>query len=159
MSILHSSTPGSGGRRLGILRAVADSSLLFDDLFTITNVDKDGKKFDRVSRLNASSTNHSMTLVLDFNVELYPLKVGDSFALALSSSLTPEGEKDSGIETQSWRLEEGKGGLADEYEYVMYGKLYKFDSGASDSVTAYISFGGLLMALTGDYRLVPISIV
>jgi hypothetical protein len=64
-----------------------------------------------------------MTLVLDFNVELYPLKVGDSFALALSSSLTPEGEKDSGIETQSWRLEEGKGGLADEYEYVMYGKV------------------------------------
>ncbi|KAI9608753.1 hypothetical protein H4Q26_004940 [Puccinia striiformis f. sp. tritici PST-130] len=116
---------------------MADSSLLFDDLFTITTVDKDGKKFDRVSRLNATSTNHSMNLVLDFNVELYPLKVGDSFALALSSSLTPE---------------EGKGGLADEYEYVMYGKLYKFDSGASDSVTAYISFGGLLMALTGDYR-------
>jgi hypothetical protein len=67
--------------------------------------------------------NHAMTLVLDFNVELYPLKVGDSFALALSSSLTPEGEKESGIETQSWRIEEGKGGLADEYEYVMYGKV------------------------------------
>ncbi|KNZ44270.1 DNA-directed RNA polymerase II subunit H [Puccinia sorghi] len=131
---------------------MADSTLLFDDLFTITSVDKDGKKFDRVSRLNASSTNHSMALVLDFNVELYPLKVGDSFALALSASLTPDGEKESGLETQSWRLEEGKGGLADEYEYVMYGKLYKFDSGASDSVTAYISFGGLLMALTGDYR-------
>lgn len=64
-----------------------------------------------------------MALVLDFNVELYPLKVGDSFALALSASLTPDGEKESGLETQSWRLEEGKGGLADEYEYVMYGKV------------------------------------
>lgn len=93
-----------------------------------------------------------MKLTLDFNVELYPLRVGDSFALALSSTLTPDGEKDAGIETQSWRLEEGKGGLADEYEYVMYGKLYKFDTGASDTVTCYISFGGLLMALSGDYR-------
>ncbi|POW07278.1 hypothetical protein PSTT_08398, partial [Puccinia striiformis] len=121
---------------------MADSSLLFDDLFTITTVDKDGKKFDRVSRLNATSTNHSMNLVLDFNVELYPLKVGDSFALALSSSLTPEGEKDSGLETQTWRLEEGKGGLADEYEYVMG---FRF----GDCVHL---IRGLLMALTGDYR-------
>ncbi|MBW0531397.1 hypothetical protein O181_071112 [Austropuccinia psidii MF-1] len=131
---------------------MADSSLLFDDLFTLTSLDKDGKKFDRVSRLNAVSSNHNMQLTLDFNIELYPLRVGDSFALALSSSLTPEGEKDGGAEIQSWRLEEGKGGLADEYEYVMYGKLYKFDTGASDSVTCYISFGGLLMALSGDYR-------
>ncbi|EGG11339.1 uncharacterized protein MELLADRAFT_33205, partial [Melampsora larici-populina 98AG31] len=125
---------------------------LFDDLFTLTDLDKEGKKFDRVSRLKAISSNHSMNLTLDFNIELYPLKIGDCFALALSSSLTPEGEKDGGAEIQSWRLEEGKGGLADEYDYVMYGKLYKFDTGASDTVTCYISFGGLLMALSGDYR-------
>lgn len=101
----------------------ADSSLLFDDLFTLTSLDKDGKKFDRVSRLQAISSNHGMNLTLDFNLELYPLKLGDCFALALSSSLTPEGEKDGGAEIQTWRLEEGKGGLADEYEYVMYGKV------------------------------------
>ncbi|CAH7689611.1 RNA polymerase, partial [Phakopsora pachyrhizi] len=103
---------------------MADSSLLFDDLFTLTSLDKDGKKFDRVSRLSAISSNHQMDLTLDFHLELYPLKVGDSFSLALSSSLTPEGEKDGGAEAQSWRLDDGKGGLADEYEYVMYGKLY-----------------------------------
>lgn len=33
-----------------------------------------------------------------------------------------------------------------------YGKVYKFDEGAQDTVTAYASFGGLLMALTGSYR-------
>ncbi|KAH9806810.1 RNA polymerase [Melampsora americana] len=131
---------------------MAQSSLLFDDLFTLTDLDKEGKKFDRVSRLKAISSNHNMNLTLDFNIELYSLKIGDSFALALSASLTPEGEKDGGPEIQSWRLEDGKGGLADEYDYVMYGKLYKFDTGASDTVTCYISFGGLLMALSGDYR-------
>lgn len=64
-----------------------------------------------------------MQLVLDIHNELYPLKEGDIFTLALAKNLTPEGEKEGGAESQSWRLEDGKGGLADEYEYVMYGKV------------------------------------
>lgn len=53
----------------------------------------------------------------------------------------------------SWRLDSTKSmGLADDYEYVMYGKVYKFDGQAAERVTAYASFGGLLMALKGDYR-------
>jgi len=35
---------------------------------------------------------------------------------------------------------------------VMYGKVYKFDGGAAEIVTAYASFGGLLMSLTGSFR-------
>jgi DNA-directed RNA polymerase I, II, and III subunit RPABC3 len=31
-------------------------------------------------------------------------------------------------------------------------KVYKFDDGTGEDVTAYVSFGGLLMALTGSYR-------
>lgn len=31
-------------------------------------------------------------------------------------------------------------------------KVYKFDEGTNEEVTAYVSFGGLLMALTGSYR-------
>lgn len=31
-------------------------------------------------------------------------------------------------------------------------QVYKFDEGVGDEVTAYVSFGGLLMALTGSYR-------
>lgn len=37
------------------------------------------------------------------------------------------------------------------YHY-RHGQVYKFDEGAQDTVTAYASFGGLLMALTGNYR-------
>eukprot|EP01018_Ginkgo_biloba_P039242 Gb_21181 [translate_table: standard] len=43
--------------------------------------------------------------------------------------------------------------LADKYEYVMYGKLYKISeegSGANVKVEIYASFGGLLMLLKGD---------
>jgi DNA-directed RNA polymerase I, II, and III subunit RPABC3 len=42
--------------------------------------------------------------------------------------------------------------LADDYDYVMYGKVYKYDDSNSAKVSVYCSFGGLLMCLAGDYR-------
>lgn len=49
-------------------------------------------------------------------------------------------------------LLQGKTGpsLMDKYEYVMYGKLYKYGDervGGALKVDVYISFGGLLMLL------------
>lgn len=43
----------------------SDTTYLFNDVFTLDTIDRDGKKFDRVSRLTALSTNHDMTLTLD----------------------------------------------------------------------------------------------
>ncbi|KAH9946777.1 hypothetical protein B0H21DRAFT_778895 [Amylocystis lapponica] len=114
------------------------SNVVFDDIFTINDIDKEGKKFDRVSRLYAHSKNYDMDLTLDYNFELYPLQKDQSFALALASSLAREEEKDRDV----WRPDgKGRRGLEEDYEYVMYGK-----------VTAYASFGGLLMSLTGSFR-------
>lgn len=43
--------------------------------------------------------------------------------------------------------------LADDYDYVMYGTVYKFEeSSDTDKMSVYISFGGLLMRLEGGYR-------
>ncbi|KAI0079604.1 RNA polymerase [Panus rudis PR-1116 ss-1] len=137
------------------------SNIIFDDIFTISAVDKEGKKFDRVSRLYAHSKNYDMDLTLDYNVELYPLQEGQSFALALASSLAknPGAGGTGGIteeedkERDVWRPDgKGKRGLEEDYEYVMYGKVYRFDGGTAEIVTAYASFGGLLMSLTGSYR-------
>ncbi|GAA5977337.1 hypothetical protein JCM11641_000068 [Rhodosporidiobolus odoratus] len=129
--------------------ASASSAILFTDVFGVSAVDRDGKKFDRVSRIAAKSQNHDMRLTLDINTDLIDLPQDSSFALALASTLNPEGGKDAG--TGGWRADI-EGGLADDWEYVMYGKVYKFDDGTGEEVTAYISFGGLLMALTGSYR-------
>ncbi|KIM48048.1 hypothetical protein M413DRAFT_439750 [Hebeloma cylindrosporum] len=143
--------------------AAAVSSIVFDDIFTIDAIDKEGKKFDRVSRLYAHSKNYDMDLTLDYNVELFPLQKDQSFALALASSLARGGTSGNAAEASQdetnenerdvWRPD-GKGsrGLEDEYDYVMYGKIYKFDGGSGEIVTAYISFGGLLMSLTGSFR-------
>ncbi|KAG2354256.1 RNA polymerase [Suillus spraguei] len=118
--------------------ASTSSSIVFDDIFTIDAIDKDGKKFDRVSRLYARSKNYDMDLTLDYNIELFPLVNGE------------DGEdKDRDV----WRPDgKGRRGLEEDYDYVMYGKVYKFDTGSSDIVTAYASFGGLLLSITGSYR-------
>jgi DNA-directed RNA polymerase I, II, and III subunit RPABC3 len=41
--------------------------------------------------------------------------------------------------------------LADEYEYVMHGRVFKVTS-KGDRSTVYASFGGLLMGLTTEPR-------
>jgi DNA-directed RNA polymerase I, II, and III subunit RPABC3 len=77
--------------------------------------------------------------------DLWPLSVSDNFSLALSSSLTSgedasradgeAGKDNSATAAPTWRLDGTKSmGLADEYEYVMYGKVYKFDGAAAERV-------------------------
>ena len=86
------------------------SSVLFEDIFVIKDIDKDGKKFDRgriinifyilsknwVSRIFGVSESYEMELVLDVNVELYPLEVGNKFTFALASTLNLDGSPDEG---------------------------------------------------------------
>ncbi|KAF9068068.1 RNA polymerase I [Rhodocollybia butyracea] len=139
----------------------ASSNIVFDDIFTISAIDKEGKKFDRVSRLYAHSKNYDMDLTLDYNIELFPLSANQNFALALASSLArgpptnPDANEEEDKDRDVWRPDgKGRRGLEEDYEYVMYGKVYKFDGdgGTSEFVTAYISFGGLLMSITGSFR-------
>lgn len=86
-----------------------------------------------VSRLYAHSKNYDMDLTLDYNLELFPLQNGESFALALASSLDREGvpsmatdgeEEEADKDRHKWRPDgKGKHGLEEDYEYVMYGKV------------------------------------
>ncbi|ORY33425.1 RNA polymerase [Naematelia encephala] len=146
---------------------MADSTnIIFEDRFTVDTVDKDGQRFDRVSRITATSHHHHLSLTLDIASELYPLQASEAFTLAIAKSLNPDEDAlaDNGggdgdgeqqprrVRREAWR--NGDEGLAADYEYVMYGKIYKFDDSATgeNQTTAYFSFGGLLMALRGSYR-------
>ena len=129
------------------------SSIVFDDIFTINAIDKDGKKFERgkstfwsfenssdlntvniVSRLYAHSKNYDMDLTLDYNIELFPLQTDQSFALALASSLVrgggaagADGAGEDGDDNDVWRPDgKGRRGLEEDYDYVMYGKVCVF---------------------------------
>ncbi|KAF7721620.1 DNA-directed RNA polymerases I, II, and III subunit RPABC3 [Apophysomyces ossiformis] len=148
---------------------MSQDNILFTDLFEIKDIDPKGKYFDRVSRLIARSENYEMDLVLDINSELYPLEVADKFSLVLASSLSVDGTSGSGSNAaaaekkkESWRERApGERDLSDEYEYVMHGKVYRYEDAsgtgvstatAGQRVTVYVSYGGLLMSLEGDYR-------
>ncbi len=102
-----------------------------------------------------------MSLHLDIANELYPLAEGEVFSLLLARSLKPEddvadehedGDAPRKIKRELWRAEDQ--GLANDYDYVLMGKVYKFDDSVrgDNQTTAYASFGGLLMALRGSFR-------
>jgi DNA-directed RNA polymerase I, II, and III subunit RPABC3 len=125
---------------------MADSQL-FDDTFNITG--RNDQKYDRVSRVYGTSSDNSTTMSLDINHELYPITVGDSVQMVLATTLNLDGTKDE----KGWReLSRGDSTLADMYDYVCYGKVYRFEEGDGDSIKIYCSFGGLLLFIEGPYK-------
>lgn len=125
---------------------------LFEESFTITSIDQ--SKYDRVARLFATSTDNQTVISLDINVELFPCQVSEGINVVLATSLALDGSKD---DEKGWR-DHKKGAhpetsLADMFDYVCHGKIYKFEDGEDgQTIKAYISFGGLLMSLEGPYK-------
>lgn len=127
------------------------AGVLFEDIFNVKDIDPEGKKFDRVSRLHCESESFKMDLILDVNTWLYPMELGDKFRLVLATTLREDGYPDSG----EWNPLDTEGSRADSFEYVMYGLNYRIEGDdsapeTSSRLAAYVSFGGLLMRLQGD---------
>lgn len=102
--------------------------LLFEDTFTITAINS--QKYDRVSRLSCNSTDTLSHFTLDVNSELYPCVVNESLNMALASTLSLDGKDDSG--SKGWReVGMGEQTLANDYDYVCHGKVYRFEEGSS----------------------------
>lgn len=126
------------------------SGVLFEDIFEIKDMNPDGKKFDRVSRIFCESESFKMEMILDVADHIYPVKLGDKFRLLVATTLREDGQPDD-AEFTAYDESNSK---AANFEYVMYGKVYRIEGDdSSDSTTrlsAYVSFGGLLMRLQGD---------
>ncbi|KAK4406118.1 DNA-directed RNA polymerases II and V subunitA [Sesamum angolense] len=106
-----------------------------------------------VSRINAESEDDDSILELDVHNEIYPMLPGEKYRMVISKTLNVDGSPVAGY------FPEGKQkSLADKFEYVMHGLLYKISEakekthGGDDvkSMEAYISFGGLQMLLKSD---------
>ncbi|KAI2640687.1 DNA-directed RNA polymerases I [Hypomontagnella submonticulosa] len=135
----------------------AGDAQLFEDTFTVTTYDQ--SKYDRVARIGGTSTDNLTTMQLDINIELFPVRVGNNLEVVLATSLSLDGTKDE-EEEKGWRHVRGESSLADMYDYVCHGKIYKFEDGVDgQTIRAYISFGGLLMMLEGPYKkLTPLRV-
>ncbi|KAI5962210.1 RPB8 [Candida pseudojiufengensis] len=128
------------------------SGILFEDMFVVESTDSG--RYNKVCRITGnSSTSKDINITLDINSELFPVKENDSLTITLASSL---GNESSMITSNgSWRPPKPDDrSLADDYDYVMYGTVYKFEESSenNDKMSVYISFGGLLMRLEGGYR-------
>ncbi|CAH1797986.1 unnamed protein product [Owenia fusiformis] len=126
------------------------AGVLFEDIFDVKDINPEGQKFDRVSRLHCESESFKMDLILDVNTQIYPVDLGDKFRMVIATSLREDGYPDDGEYDPS----DTGPSRADSFEYVMFGKVYRIegDEGleASSRLAAYVSYGGLLMRLQGD---------
>ncbi|XP_063477977.1 DNA-directed RNA polymerases I, II, and III subunit RPABC3 isoform X1 [Symphalangus syndactylus] len=130
---------------------LAMAGILFEDIFDVKDIDPEGKKFDRVSRLHCESESFKMDLILDVNIQIYPVDLGDKFRLVIASTLYEDGTLDDG----EYNPTDDRPSRADQFEYVMYGKVYRIEGDetsteAATRLSAYVSYGGLLMRLQGD---------
>ena len=77
------------------------AGVLFEDIFDVKDIDPEGKKFDRTSRLHCESESFKMDLILDINTWIYPIELGDKFRLVLATTLKEDGFPDSGLKNNS----------------------------------------------------------
>ena len=111
----------------GPAAATKTHAQLYEDSFTITQtIDT---TYDRVSRIMGASTDNTTQLTLDINSQLYPVSTGENVSLLISRTLSLDG-KDEDVRTKGWRpRREGEeaANLADLWDYVCYGKVYRHE--------------------------------
>ncbi|KAF1945238.1 DNA-directed RNA polymeras-like proteines i [Clathrospora elynae] len=129
---------------------MADAQV-FEETFTITSINNE--KYDRVSRIFGTSSDNQLTMTLDINHELFPVQAGETINMVLATTLSLDGAVKDVNETM-WRKvgQHGVTTLADMYDYVCYGKNYRFEENGGDVYKYFASFGGLLLYMEGPYK-------
>lgn len=103
---------------------MADAQL-YEDSFTITTVLD--QNYERVARVMGTSSDSTTSLTLDINNELYPLGTGEGINMLLADTLNLDGSADE-VQKRGWRPpKEGEQTLADLWDYVCYGKVYRHE--------------------------------
>ncbi|KAJ6258770.1 hypothetical protein Dda_6823 [Drechslerella dactyloides] len=123
-------------------------AILLSETFSINSIN--AEKYDRVSRISGS--NPDIKFHLDINHDLYVVSPGETIELVLASTLKLDGSSDIEKAKAGWRDLDETPTLADGYDYVCYGKIYRFEEAGVDSIKAFISFGGLLLYLEGSAK-------
>ena len=121
------------------------SSTLFEDTLKIEAIDREGKVFQQVSRVEGTTELHRIVVALDLHSDLYPVAVGQHHSIILTSSLSLDAREQ---ELAFVLHQDYSNTLIEKAEYCMHGKIFRHvpDKG---NITVSISFGGLLMTLLG----------
>lgn len=122
-------------------------SRIINDTFDVESVNAGGKVYLRVSRIVCKAAS-GLTIALDINSEVFPVEKNQKLGIVLTSTLEKDGSAMPDKYDQSIYHRET---LMDEFEYVMHGKVFECncDDVNATTLTALISFGGLLMKIEG----------
>ena len=63
-----------------------NGNFLLEDKFTILSINKDGKFFKKVSRVDGKSEIYEIEMQLDINTDIYPVNVKKDYMLVLAGS-------------------------------------------------------------------------
>lgn len=82
-----------------------------------------------MSRISASSKVNKLAIELDINTDIYPIQEGAFYSFVLATSVNSDGS--DGFDIVKYENKEdsdasGMGALIDLYEYVMHGKIFKY---------------------------------
>lgn len=127
---------------------MTQKNIIFEDTILLNEIDKDGRFFEKVSRVDATSEVYDCKISFDVNVDIYPVSKGSYYSFVLAKSLNTDGM--ASPNTFSYDLYTKKNTLLDKYDYVMYGKIFKFNEENDGRVSLFVSFGGLLLSITGN---------
>src|SRR4051812_33532814 len=112
----------------------SSDTLLFDETFTLTSINSE--KYDRVSRI--TGLRDDLKFHLDINHDLYPCAVGENVQVVLAASLSLDGTSDLEQQKMGWREIDEGASLADGFDYVCYGKIYRFEEAGPDNMYAHV---------------------
>lgn len=80
-----------------------------------------------VSRIEAKSETYDTELTLDVNTEIYPIMQSETIEILLSEQLDDAATKpDSADDMQGYNPTKPLGDRADDFEYIMRGKIFKY---------------------------------
>jgi DNA-directed RNA polymerase I, II, and III subunit RPABC3 len=69
-----------------------------------------------------------MELSLDINCELFPLKLHDKVSLLVAKSLSLDEASGAATGAAGYKMQSTGPSLADKFDYVMHGKVYKLEN-------------------------------
>lgn len=127
---------------------MTQKNILFEDNLRVTDIGKDGKVFEKVSRIEGVTEDLNCRIQLDVNTDIYSIKKDAYYSILLTKSLYADGSPSP----NNFNLEmySKKNSLLEKYDYVMHGKIFKYSEETGGKVTVYSSFGGLLFGITGE---------
>lgn len=126
---------------------MSNKNIYFEDNLKIDTLDKNGKVFDRITRIEGTAIDTKCKIVLDINSEIYKVSKDKIYSILITKSLYPDGNLSN---TFNYEMYLKKNSLMENYDYVMNGKVFKLTEELDQQIGVHISFGGLIMGIIGD---------